>query len=128
MPRIAPIDPRTADPKSLEQLDGVRAKLGRVPNLLATMAHSPAVLGTYLATGESLSKGKLNAKLRESIALAVAGRNDCDYCASAHTAIGAMVGLKDDELSANLHGRSNDAATSRSTKTDSASSCVSKET
>ena len=55
MPRIAPIDPRTADPKGLEQLDGVRAKLGRVPNLLATMAHSPAVLGTYLATGESLA-------------------------------------------------------------------------
>ena len=51
----------------------------------------------------------IDAKTRESIALTVAGANGCDYCASAHTALGGMLGIGAAELSANLESRSHDA-------------------
>ena len=44
----------------------------------------------------------------EQIALAVAGESNCDYCASAHTALGKGAGLKSDELARNLRGHSED--------------------
>jgi AhpD family alkylhydroperoxidase len=43
--------------------------------------------------------------------LTVAGASGCDYCASAHTALGKGAGVAVDELRRNLRGRSNDGAT-----------------
>ena len=42
MPRISPIDPSTADDDARRLLDQVRKKLGGTPNMLTTLAHSPA--------------------------------------------------------------------------------------
>lgn len=109
MPRIRPLDPASAPGKAKPLLAGVAAKLGRTPNILATLAHAPAALDGYLALAQALAAGDLEPQLRESIALAVAGENRCDYCASAHTAMGAAAGLGSDELAHNLEGRSADA-------------------
>ena len=49
--------------------------------------------------------------MREQIALTVAGANGCDYCASAHSSIGAQLGIASDELDRNLLGVSNDPKT-----------------
>jgi AhpD family alkylhydroperoxidase len=43
------------------------------------------------------------------IALAVAEANDCDYCLSAHTALGRLAGLKEAEIAASRQGASVDA-------------------
>jgi AhpD family alkylhydroperoxidase len=40
----------------------------------------------------------LDAKLREEIALEVGEQNSCQYCVSAHTAIGKMSGMTDSEI------------------------------
>lgn len=109
MPRIRPLEAVTAPGKSKQLLAAVTAKLGRTPNILATLAHSPAALDAYLAFGQALAGGALGVQLRESVALTVAGENRCDYCASAHTAMGAAAGLGSDELAHNLEGRSADA-------------------
>ena len=111
MPRIAPVNPNTATGRAKELLDGVQAALGATPNLLRTMAQSPAVLDAYLGLSKALSTGVLSAALREQIALTVAGENHCDYCASAHTLLGRNAGVAEDELAANLHGRSSDPHT-----------------
>ena len=111
MPRIAPIDPNTATGRSKDLLDGVQAALGVTPNLLRTMAQSPAVLDAYLALSKALSTGTLSAALQEQIALTVAGANHCDYCASAHTLMGRNAGVAEDELAINLQGRSSDPHT-----------------
>lgn len=95
-------------PEAQKQLDGVKDKLGKVPNIFQTFAHSPAVLDFYLQGSGALSKTSISAALRESIALTVAGLNGCDYCASAHTAIGKGTGLSDDEAQKNLHAKSGD--------------------
>ncbi len=92
MQRITAINHETAEGKAKELLDGVKAKIGFAPNLMKTMASSPAVLEAYLNFSGTLG-ASLNAKLREQIALTVAEINGCRYCASAHSAIGKMVGL-----------------------------------
>ena len=50
----------------------VQKQLGVVPNLMKLVGNSPAALEGYLSLNGALAKGKLNVKLRESIALAVA--------------------------------------------------------
>src|SRR5215472_8290360 len=70
------------------------------PNMTKVMANSPAVLQGYLSFSGALAGGTLDAKLREEIALAVAEQNSCQYCLSAHTAIGKMTGLTDAEIEA----------------------------
>ena len=109
MPRLDPIDSTAAAAKTRSLLDGVQKALGMTPNMMLTMAHSPAVLEGYLGFGKALGGGGLSAKLREQVALAVAGANRCDYCASAHTAIGRHLGLDLAELDRNLHGTASDA-------------------
>lgn len=109
MTRIQPINHKEATGKARELLDAVQAKLGSTPNMMKTMAQSPAVLEAYLNFGGALGRGQLNAKLREQIALISAEINGCGYCASAHTAIGKMVGLGAEEILAARHGRAADA-------------------
>ncbi|MGI9336173.1 MAG: carboxymuconolactone decarboxylase family protein, partial [Gammaproteobacteria bacterium] len=89
-------------------LAGVKAQMGGVPNILATMAQSSAALGGYLGFAGALAEGKLSAQLREQIALTAAGANQCDYCASVHTAVGGKSGIAADELNRNLYGTSSD--------------------
>ena len=109
MPRINPVNAEQAPEKTQELLDAVKKKLGGTPNLLTTMAQSPAVLGSYLAFSDALSGASLSGKVREQIAMAVAGANGCEYCASAHTAIGKGLGVDGDELARNLDGEASDA-------------------
>lgn len=109
MPRIQPINPDTAEGKAKTLLDGARKTLGMVPNLFATMANSPAVLDAYLSFQKALGGASVPATLREQIALTVAGANSCDYCASAHTAIGTNLGVGATELASSLKGVSADA-------------------
>ncbi len=108
MPRLNPIDPARAEGKAKKLLEGVHKTLGMTPNLMRTMANSPAVLDAYLSFVKALSGGSLSAQTREQIALAVAGANGCDYCASAHTAAGRGLGVEDSELALNLQGQSSD--------------------
>lgn len=111
MSRIQPIDYESATGKVKDLLSAVTTKLGMTPNMMKTMAQSSAVLEGYLQFSESLAGGKLDAGLREQIALISAEINGCGYCASAHTAIGKMVGLSREAISAARRGYSSDAKT-----------------
>lgn len=108
MQRIERIDQADAPAETADLLSQVKKQMGGVPNILATMAQSPAALGSYLGFAGALAGGKLSAGLREQIALTVAGANRCDYCASVHTALGGKFGISTDELDRNLQGRSSD--------------------
>ena len=85
--------------------------MGMTPNLMRTMANSPAVLEAYLGLGSALGKGSLSPKLREQISLAVSELNGCQYCLSAHSALGKMVGLGDEEIADSRRGLSPDRKT-----------------
>lgn len=111
MTRMTAINPDEATGKAKQLLDGVQQKLGITPNLMRTFANSPAVLKAYLNFSGALGEGLLNAKLREQIALTVAEANSCEYCLSAHTAIGKMVGLNEGDLTTARQAKASDAKT-----------------
>lgn len=94
-PRIQPVDPAAATGRTRELLDGIKAKLGGVPNLMRTFAQSPAALQFFLGGSQALAGGALPAALRERIDLAVSEANGCRYCLAAHTALGKKLGLSD---------------------------------
>lgn len=85
MSRLPLVTSETADTEQRELLGEVLRQLGRVPNLYAAMANSPATLRGYLRLRDSLSEGALDARTREQLALLIAGDNGCEYCVSAHT-------------------------------------------
>lgn len=108
-PRIAPLDPASADPAVAATLAAVKAKLGSVPNLFRTLARAPATLNGYLAFSDALAGGRLDAGRREIVALAVAQENRCGYCLAAHTLIGKGAGLSAADIRAARAGSSADA-------------------
>ncbi|MEO0474672.1 MAG: carboxymuconolactone decarboxylase family protein, partial [Planctomycetota bacterium] len=73
-----------------------------------TLGQAPSVLAGLLQLGQALDGGSLSAPVKEQIALRVANRNGCDYCESAHTAIGKMVGLSEDQVVDARQGNAND--------------------
>jgi len=111
MPRIEPLTIENAPEASKPVLEDIQKNLGKVPNLLGTLAHSPAALHTYVNLKDALSKGALGDKVGESLALAIARKAECGYCTSAHFAIGGMVGVDEAERRLNLEGKSGDPKT-----------------
>ena len=83
--------------------------MGSVPNFLRIFANSPAALRSFLGFYSIAGEGSLDHATRERIALAVAQQNTCEYCVSAHTAIGRKAGLNNEEMAANRAGGSHDA-------------------
>ena len=105
MSRINTVDRITTNDAVRRSFDAIEKQLGVVPNMMRTMAQSPAVLEAYLGFGAALRRGRLSSALGEQIALAVAEVNACDYCLSAHTALGAGAGLSTEQLAASREGR-----------------------
>lgn len=108
MPRIQPIDATTATGTAAAQLAATAKMLGRTPNMFTTAANSPAALTAMNGFFAALGKGTLGGKIGERIAIAIAQQNHCEYCLSAHTAIGTMHGVDAAELSAARAGQSTD--------------------
>ena len=109
MSRLNAVNPDSAEGKAKELMDDVKQKMGMVPNIFRIMANAPAVLQAYLGFSGALKEGVLPAELREQIALAVSELNSCEYCLAAHTAIGKMVGLSDEEIINSRRGIASDA-------------------
>ena len=76
--------------------DALQKKLGQVPNSYAFMASSANGLATYLAL--SNAKSSLSIKEKEVINLIVSEINGCHYCTSAHTMIGKLNGLTEEQI------------------------------
>jgi uncharacterized peroxidase-related enzyme len=99
MARLQTLSTENTTGKAKELLEAVTSKMGRVPNIAGAMANSPALLEGYLGLSGALGSGKLDPKLREFISLAVAEKNGCSYCLSAHTTIGnKMLGIDEATL------------------------------
>lgn len=107
MTRLKALSPDEATGKTKELFNGIKSKLGMVPNMMRTMGNSSAVLEGYLNLSGALAHGTLGAKTGELIALTVAESNACDYCLSAHSFIGEkLVGIDKTSLSAAREGNS----------------------
>lgn len=111
MARINHINPEQAGEKAKGLLDAVKSKLGLVPNMMRAMANAPAALEGYLGLSGALGKGTLPARVREQLALALSEANGCDYCVSAHGAIGKSLGLTAEQVRDSRLGHAVDTKT-----------------
>lgn len=90
----------TADqvsPESQTIFEQLQKRLGKVPNLYATIGYSANALKGFLDFEATLSKGAFRAKEREAIALAVSEINHCDYCLAAHSLTAMKNGVSQEE-------------------------------
>lgn len=106
--RIAPLDPAAATGEAHALLAAVQTQLGVTPNFIRVLARAPKALQGFLGLYGAAAEFGLDKATQERIALAVAESNACEYCVSAHTAIGRHAGLTPDEMKRNRAGSSDD--------------------
>ncbi|MFG0325702.1 MAG: carboxymuconolactone decarboxylase family protein [Phycisphaerales bacterium JB037] len=107
MPRLNVVDPATAEGRAKELFEGPLK--GMHANIFKGIANSGAALDFYVQASGALKNGLLTGAEREVIQLTIAQANDCDYCLAAHTAIGKMEGLSEDQTVAARKGTLDDA-------------------
>ena len=102
--------------KQIEALEESKEAFGAIINFNRVLANSPEALKGVSELQKNLSKGKLDTKTREKIALAISETNSCDYCVSAHTAIGTDAGLSASQILDARKGKSEDSKSDRAVK------------
>ncbi len=82
--------PENTTGKTKELLTGIQKSYGFFPNLFGYMAEAPVTVEAYLALNDLVSKTSLTPAQQQVALLAVSVENECDYCTTAHRAIGKM--------------------------------------
>jgi uncharacterized peroxidase-related enzyme len=89
-------------------LETIGKRLGFVPNLHRLLALSPETLSGFMQLQTALGK-TLDAKTRDSVALAVSQANGCRYCVCAHSHVASTFnGFSEDEIAQAREGESRD--------------------
>ncbi|MEV0143735.1 MULTISPECIES: carboxymuconolactone decarboxylase family protein [unclassified Nonomuraea] len=109
MRRLTALDPAEAPGRSRELLDDIIARRGGVGEMVATMAHSPALLQGYLDFSRAMKRSKLPRALSEKISLAVQEWIGCGLCLDAHTKGAQAAGLSETDIALARQGTSTDA-------------------
>jgi alkylhydroperoxidase family enzyme len=99
----------TAPDASRPMLDAILSSLGgsgRILNLQAQLAHSPAVLGAYLGIRNSVvAHATLDGRTRFAVQLTVATVQDCAYSQALNIMLFKRSGATDEEVTALISGR-----------------------
>lgn len=109
MTRFPPLTPDTAQGAARSLLGDLVARHGEIGSMVATMAHSPAVLGGYLDLSRATKRSKLPRHITERISLAVQHRQGCALCLAAHISGARAAGVDDSEIKKAREGTSADA-------------------
>src|SRR5215469_3573846 len=111
MQTVKPIDAGTATGKTKDLFSAIEKRVGRVPNMIRTMGHSPAVLEAYLHWNEAFEQTKTTPSLRSLISAAVSSANGCEYTLATAFAFGGKEGLSADQLEKATEGKADDPKT-----------------
>lgn len=109
--RIPLVTPADTTGERQQLLGQIQQAFGATPNMFKAVANSTAALKSMWGSFGALGGGVIPAKLGEQIAVAIADRNNCEYCLAAHTALGRKAGASAEEMSAAQAGQSADART-----------------
>jgi uncharacterized peroxidase-related enzyme len=107
MSRIHAISLENATDASRPVLEGVKKKIGFLPNVFTTLATAPVALETYVQASAILGKTSLSAQEKEAVYLATSQVNGCDYCLAAHTLFAGKAGLSAQDILAARQGELN---------------------
>ena len=108
MPRIEPLTIDEAPEAAKAVMEQIKSKFGRVPNIFATLAHSPAAFKAIIGIFSALEEGDLSGKAQEALALRIGEIHGCQYCTAAHTAKAESIGATAEETIALRKGKSDD--------------------
>ena len=101
--------PENTSGKTKELLTGIQKAYGFFPNLFGYMAEAPTTVEAYLALNDLVSKTSLTPAQQQLALLAVSAENNCNFCTTAHCAMGKMKGADEQTLKAlSSHGAVND--------------------
>lgn len=78
--------------------ESVKEKWGFVPNLVEQLVVSPETARLYLEGSDIVAGGVLSEEEQNVVKLAVSAANKCNYCRSAHRALGRKAGTPDEDL------------------------------
>ncbi|CAM4172399.1 carboxymuconolactone decarboxylase family protein [Kibdelosporangium persicum] len=98
MRNLTPLAPADAPQRSSELLGEIIDRHGSVGDMVATMAHSPALLQGYLDLSKAMKRVKLHRQLSEKVALAVQSWIGCETCLAAHTEAARAAGLSETDI------------------------------
>lgn len=107
MSRIPAISLENATDASRPTLEGVKKKIGFLPNVFTTLAKAPVALEAYVQASTILGKTSLSAKEKEAVYLATSQVNGCDYCLAAHSLFASKAGLSAQDIGAARQGELN---------------------
>ncbi|MEZ2338672.1 carboxymuconolactone decarboxylase family protein [Mucilaginibacter sp. RCC_168] len=88
--------------------DQYQKRMGKVPNLYATMGYSENALKGFVDFEGALNHGVFRPKEREAIALVVSEINGCAYCLAGHTLAAIKNGFTKEETLDLRRGKIND--------------------
>lgn len=91
--------------------DTVTATYGSLPNIFRVTANSPAMLQALVDFDACAKQSVLTPEIRAMLAVTVSEINGCDYCISAHAALGKGIGLSALQLEQARSARSDDRRT-----------------
>lgn len=75
---------------SRSTLEGAQKAFGFLPNLLGTLAASPAALKGYTGLSELFGQTSFSASEQQIVLLTVSRLNGCEYCMAAHSTVADM--------------------------------------
>ena len=108
MSSIEPIRLELADATAQQLVRAAESRLGQSTNMLRTMAHSPAILETYLHFNRAFERTRMTTKLRGLLTIAIAQEMRSEYILSVAVALGVREGLSLEELEAARHTKCDD--------------------
>lgn len=111
MTRITLVTPADATGPVEQTFAEIKSAFGVVPNMFRAVANSPAALASMWGSFGALGGGRLGARLGQQIAVAIADRNNCNYCLAAHTVLGQKAGASVQKMAQAQGGRSADPRT-----------------
>lgn len=101
MPTVPMVEYEEAPPEVRAIFDDIMAtrKIDFVPNFWKTIASHPPLLDeVWHGLERAMRPGRLDARTKEMIALAVSATNGCTYCIHSHTAAARKLGMDDEML------------------------------
>lgn len=110
MPHLPPLQNTEAVDAARASLEQLEVKLGRVPNMYRTFAHSPRVLNAAIAMAQAI-RSDLDPKLRELAYLKVTQITDCAVCRHYHIALGRKAGVTEEQIAGLVNYESSSAYT-----------------
>ncbi|MFI6386112.1 carboxymuconolactone decarboxylase family protein [Nonomuraea sp. NPDC050540] len=109
MRRLNALEPEQAPARSRELLNEIIERRGSAGEMVATMAHSPALLEGYLTFSRAMKRVKIPRPLSEKISLAVQEWIGCAMCKQAHERAALAAGLSEGDVELARQGTSTDA-------------------